>query len=192
MIILATHNPGKIAEFKDYLPNCEMMSQAELGLPEVEETGLCFVENALIKARYASLKTQLPALADDSGLVVPALGGAPGIYSARYAKKHGSQSDNMSYLLSQMSSLRGASREAYFYCVLVLMRTDKDPTPVIVTGTWHGMIQEQPAGEQGFGYDPIFYIPSLACTAAQLPIETKNILSHRGQALAQLRQLGVL
>lgn len=193
-IILASSNQHKIKELSALLEplNIEFISQATLGIPDAEETGLSFVENALLKARHASRLANLPALADDSGLVVPALKGAPGIYSARYAGAHASSEANIQKLLHSLKDIPESARAASFYCSLTLFQYPDDPTPVIAEGRWQGMIVS-PEGHEGFGYDPVFYVPSEQKTAAQLTPERKNQLSHRGQAirslLAQLQTL---
>lgn len=187
-IVLASNNKGKVREFNQLLSklNFEVIPQADLGVEEIEETGLSFVENAIIKARHASRETGLPALADDSGLEVDALMGAPGIYSARYAGESASDQDNIAKLLDELSQVSMDSRGARFQCLLVYMRHALDPTPLICQGIWEGRILETPRGENGFGYDPVFYVAEQDCSSAQLPAEIKNKLSHRGQALRLL------
>ena len=187
-IVLATANPGKAAELQDLLAgqDIQVLPQSEFNITEVEETGLTFVENALIKARHAALQSDLPTLADDSGLVVPALDGAPGIYSARYAGDAASAAANNEKLLAAMADLSGADRRAHFFCAMVYLTHPEDPQPIICQGSWRGAVLTEPAGRGGFGYDPIFFVPSHGCAAAELPKEVKNILSHRGQALQQL------
>ena len=185
-IVLATSNQGKCREIQAILSpltiNCQ--PQSEYGIGAVEETGLSFVENALIKARHASKQSELPAIADDSGLVVPALGGRPGIYSSRYGGENADDNDNIDKLLS---SLVGESRrEAYFYCAMAYVRHPADPTPLIACGRWDGRILEVRRGADGFGYDPIFYLPVLEKTAAELGRDEKNHISHRAKALQQL------
>lgn len=189
-IVLASGNKGKVREFNQLLGglNLEVIPQTEFGVPEVEETGLTFVENAILKARNAAQHTGLPAIADDSGLEVDALKGAPGIYSARYAGADASDEQNLIKLLNTMEDVPESGRTARFQCLLVYMEHELDPTPVICQGTWEGRITEKPQGENGFGYDPVFYIPALECTSAQLSAEEKNRLSHRGQALQLLLQ----
>lgn len=189
-LCLATGNPGKVREIQALLDGLEITvkPQSELGVNEVAETGLTFVENAILKARHASEVTGLPALADDSGLEVDALEGAPGIYSARYAGVGANDQLNVDKLLQALADVPDPLRTARFQCVMVLMRTAKDPTPVIVQGTWEGRITRTPQGEGGFGYDPVFYLASEECTAARLDPVRKNQLSHRGQALVQLRR----
>lgn len=187
-IVLATGNQGKVAELSAMLAPyaCEVLPQSEFQLADADETGLSFVENAIIKARHAALATGLPAIADDSGLAVDALQGAPGIYSARYAGEGSNDQLNIAKLLTELSSMPTDQRQAQFHCVLVFMRHAEDPTPLISHGSWIGQILKQPVGEGGFGYDPVFYLPELDCTAAQLSKAKKQQLSHRGQALRQL------
>ncbi len=187
-IVLASNNRGKIREFNELLADLdlEVHPQGEFGVPEVEETGLTFVENAILKARHASLHTGLPAIADDSGLEVDALNGAPGIYSARYAGVGAGDAANVEKLLGALEGVDEVERGARFQCLLVYMRHGSDPTPLICQGTWEGRILTAPVGENGFGYDPVFYVPNRTCSAAELPADVKNALSHRGQALRQL------
>ena len=160
--------------------------QLEFQVSEIEETGLSFVENALLKARNAARVTNLPAIADDSGIQVDALGGAPGIHSARYAGVNASDSDNLAKLLSALKAVPETQRAARFQCTMVYLRHATDPMPIICHGTWEGRILFKPRGHNGFGYDPVFYVPTHQCSAAELPPEVKNQLSHRGQALRQL------
>jgi XTP/dITP diphosphohydrolase len=187
-IVLASNNRGKIREFNELLTDLEIEvhPQGEFGVPEVEETGLTFVENAILKARHASLHTGLPAIADDSGIEVDALNGAPGIYSARYAGAGAGDAANVEKLLEALQEIPEAERTARFQCLLVYMRHGSDPTPIICQGTWEGRILFEPVGENGFGYDPVFHVPTHICSAAELPADVKNALSHRGQALRQL------
>ncbi len=187
-LILATSNKGKIKELSALLSPTICIPQSELGIEDAEETGLSFVENALIKARHASRFAKIPALADDSGLVVPALDGAPGIYSARYAGLNANDSNNIELLLKNMATLSKEQRTAYFYCAIALVQHEKDPTPIIATGILHGTIITEAKGEHGFGYDPIFFIASYQCTAAQLSASIKNTISHRALALKQLQK----
>jgi XTP/dITP diphosphohydrolase len=189
-IVLASGNPGKIRELRELLgpTGIRVRSQAEFGVTEVPETGLTFVENALIKARHAAHCTRLPAVADDSGLEVDALGGAPGIYSARYAGENADDRENVAKLLEAMRTIPREQRSARFQCIIVFMKHEADPTPVICHGTWEGSILSAPRGDNGFGYDPLFEVPELGLSAAQLDAGTKNRLSHRGKALAQLKQ----
>ena len=189
-LVLATSNRGKLAEIQPLLADCGfiLVSQAELGVVDAVEDGLTFVENALIKARHACTVTGLPALADDSGLIVDALGGAPGLISAHYAGAHGDADGNISKLLAGLAGVPEAERSARFYSTLVLLRHAHDPQPLIVEGIWEGRILEAPRGTGGFGYDPIFFDPVLQAGAGELPPELKNRVSHRGQALARLRE----
>ena len=187
-IVLASGNRGKLAEFGQLLADAdfEVIAQGELGVDDIEETGLTFVENALLKARHAARVTGLPALADDSGLCVDALGGAPGLYSARYAGTHGDNAANNAKLLRELEGRPDAERRAFFICVLVLLRHADDPAPLVAEGRWHGRVLHAPRGEGGFGYDPLFLPDSHTLAAAELDKALKNRISHRGQALAQL------
>ncbi len=187
-IVLATGNKGKVAELSQMLApfHLTVLPQTELGVTDADETGLTFVENAILKARHATLVTGLPAIADDSGLAVDALGGAPGIYSARYAGEKASDSANIDKLLIALKDVPAAQRSAQFHCVLVYLRHAEDPTPLVCHGSWHGEITLAPAGNAGFGYDPVFFVPAEGCTSAELPRERKQQLSHRAKALAQL------
>lgn len=189
-IVLATGNAGKVREMASLLADAGMdvVAQTELGVGSVEETGLTFVENAIIKARHAAKVTGLPAIADDSGISVDYLGGAPGIYSARYAGTDGNDSANIVKLLAALDGVPAAQRQAHFNCVLVYIRHENDPTPIICHGRWAGVIAEQAQGEGGFGYDPVFWLPELNKTAAQLRPEEKQAMSHRGKALALLSE----
>lgn len=188
-LILATGNAGKIKELQDLLTPVYCIAQDTLGIASAEENGLSFIENAIIKARHASLLAGKPALADDSGLVIPALNGEPGIYSARYAGINASDKNNIDLLLERMTHLIAGQRDGFFYCAMALVQHANDPTPLIATGRFDGRISTFPAGEQGFGYDPIFYVPEYQCTAAQLPLAIKNQVSHRAKALHQLQTL---
>jgi XTP/dITP diphosphohydrolase len=185
-LVLASNNAGKLAEFAQLLAplGFAIKSQRELDIPESEEPFGTFVENALAKARHASQLSGLPALADDSGICVPALGGAPGVQSARYAGEPRSDAANNAKLVCDIAA--HADKSAYYYCVLVMVRHADDPQPIIADGVWHGELIEQPRGQGGFGYDPYFFLPSLGKTAAELAAEEKNNLSHRGQALRVL------
>ena len=189
-LVLASGNAGKLAEFNRLLADAgiEVVAQQSLGVADAEETGLTFVENALLKARHASRHTGLPALADDSGLCVDALGGAPGLYSARYAGVHGDHAANIAKLLGELDGLPEARRNAHFHCTLVLVRHADDPDPLIAQGRWHGQILTAPRGAGGFGYDPVFLDPAHGVSAAEMPAALKNAISHRGQALAELRK----
>jgi XTP/dITP diphosphohydrolase len=186
-IILATTNPGKIKELQDILAPTRCISQIEFGIKSIEETGLSFIENALLKARFVSRITGKPSLADDSGLVVAALNGAPGIRSARFAGQVASDADNIARLLEQLKSVPPEKRQAYFYCAIALVRHAEDPIPILAYGQLSGSISSEPIGNHGFGYDPVFYVSSHQCTLAELPSEVKNIISHRARALQQLR-----
>ncbi|MCK4608768.1 MAG: RdgB/HAM1 family non-canonical purine NTP pyrophosphatase [Gammaproteobacteria bacterium] len=186
--ILASNNANKLREINQLLQgcSCKMVAQTDFNVPEAEETGLTFVENAILKARNAAKHTKLPAFADDSGLVVDALNGAPGIYSARYAGIKATSKDNIDKLLYELRDIPTAKRSAHFYCVMVFIKHELDPAPIITEGRWDGLILQQPQGKNGFGYDPIFFVPTHNCSAAELPPATKNQLSHRGQALAKI------
>ena len=184
-IILATSNLGKVRELNSMLDgHYDVVSQTDMEVEEVPETGASFVENALIKARNASSQSKLPALADDSGLVVDSLNGEPGVYSARYAGEKATDEDNIFKLLARMDD--EDNRSARFWCAMVYVRYGNDPEPVIVEKSWEGQILRELKGSNGFGYDPIFYLPELNCTSAQLSAEEKNRISHRGQALQEI------
>jgi len=187
-LVLASGNQGKLTELAQLLAglSISMQPQSVFGVQDAEETGRSFVENALIKARHACEATGLPALADDSGLVVPALGGAPGIHSSRYAGNSGDAVANNAKLLAAMRDFSGEQRSCYFYCVLALMRHTDDPTPLIAEGRLHGCLAASPAGENGFGYDPLVCLPGSDTRIAQLTDKEKNRISHRGQALNRL------
>jgi XTP/dITP diphosphohydrolase len=187
-IVLASSNPGKVREINQLLAGLDLnvRPQSDFGVPDAEETGLTFVENALLKARNAAQHTGLPAIADDSGIEVDALNGAPGIYSARFAGEGTSDRDNLEKLLAELGDVPPEQRSARFQCLMVFLHHARDPTPLICQGTWEGSILLEPRGEHGFGYDPVFYVPTHDCASAELPPEVKNTLSHRGQALRQL------
>ena len=185
-IVLASNNAGKIKEIQALLPDYSIIPQAEFVQTEAEETGLTFVENALLKARHAAQHTNLPVIADDSGLVVDALNGEPGIYSARYAGIGANDKDNNDKLLLELAGVPFAERTARFICVIVMLEHAVDPMPHITQGVWEGNIFMHPQGANGFGYDPLFWVPGHDCSSAELPPEVKNSLSHRGQALRQL------
>jgi XTP/dITP diphosphohydrolase len=192
-IVLASGNRGKVREFNEILAGLHLsvVPQSDFKVPEAEETGLTFVENALIKARNAAKHTGMPAIADDSGLEVDALNGAPGIYSARYAGKDAGDEKNLLKLLADVADLPDPERTARFQCVMVYLRHEFDPTPVICQGAWEGRLLREPRGANGFGYDPVFFVPTHNCSAAELASDIKNTLSHRGQALrAMLQALG--
>ncbi len=187
-LVLASGNPGKLAELRALLADggLDLHAQSELGIADPEETGLTFIENALIKARHAARLSGLPALADDSGLIVDALGGAPGLKSARYAGVQGDHAANIARLLAALAGVPPAQRTARFYCVIVLLRHAEDPQPLIAEGAWEGLILEAPRGGGGFGYDPVFLDPAQQLSAAEMDPALKHRLSHRGQALARL------
>ncbi len=187
-VVLATGNKKKVEELNALLAdlNYAVVPQSEFNVESVPETGTTFVENAIIKARHAARITGLPTIADDSGIEVDALLGRPGVYSARYAGEDASDQDNLEKLLEEMNGVPPVLRTARYWCVLVYMRHADDPTPIICQANWEGSLATEPSGEHGFGYDPIFNVPDLDCTAAELEPETKNRLSHRGKALAQL------
>lgn len=192
-LVIASNNKGKIAELADLLAPLGLtpVAQGELGVGEAEEPAATFVENAILKARHAARLTGLPALADDSGLAVDALDGAPGVRSARYAGESASDADNVRALLQALEGIPDAQRTAQFHCVLVYLRHANDPTPVICHGRWPGSILQQPKGEGGFGYDPVFLVPETGTSAAELSREEKGRMSHRGRALTLLLdQLG--
>ncbi len=198
-VVMASSNPGKLREINQILGGLgmEVVPQSEFDVPDANETGLSFVENAILKARHAAQLTGLPAIADDSGLEVDALKGAPGIYSARYFSRSSSSRSggsgpgttdekNLRKLLEDLKDVPENERTARFQCLIVFMSHAQDPTPLICQGTWEGRILFEPQGENGFGYDPIFYVPSENCASAELTSEVKNRLSHRGQALTKL------
>lgn len=187
-VVLATGNVGKVSEFSDLLKECNLtvIAQTELAIIPIEETGLTFIENTILKARHAAKISGFPAIADDSGLSVNTLKGAPGIYSARFAGENASDEENLHKLLSVMKDIPDNQRQAQFNCVLVYLRHFADPTPIICQGIWQGVLTHEPKGSNGFGYDPIFYDPQLKLTAAQLTKTQKNAFSHRGQALRML------
>jgi len=186
--VLASNNKGKLREFNDMFSSMSItvLPQADFDIEEIEETGLSFVENAILKARNAALHSGLPAIADDSGIEVDALKGAPGIYSARYAGADASDAENLNKLLQALEGVPTEKRTARFQCLLVYIRHENDPTPVICQGTWEGKILEAPQGENGFGYDPAFFVPDYNCSSAELTREVKNSLSHRAKALKLL------
>ncbi len=189
-IVLASSNPGKVREINQMLAGLllSVVPQSDFKVNDAEETGLTFIENALLKARNATRHTGLPAIADDSGIEVDYLNGAPGIYSARYAGKNASDEQNLRKLLDDLVGIPEAERTARFQCLMVYLRHEFDPTPIICQGTWEGRILLEPRGANGFGYDPIFFVPTHNCSSAELPPEVKNKLSHRGQALRKLFQ----
>jgi len=187
-IVLASGNKGKVAELSRMLAGLDMeiVPQTELAVPEIEETGLTFVENAILKARNAAQHTGLPAIADDSGLEVDALQGAPGIYSARFAGEDASDADNNAKLLAELAGIPDTQRTARFQCLLVYVRHANDPVPLICQGSWQGRILSVAEGENGFGYDPLFYVEEQNCSSARLSPDLKNKISHRGQAIRKL------
>lgn len=187
-IILASSNAGKIREFQALFNRygLTIVPQATLGIGDAEETGLSFIENAILKARHASALAGKPAIADDSGLVVPALNGEPGIYSARYSGEHGDDAANNAKLLKLLETID--DRRAFFVCTIAYCQHAKDPLPIIASGLWHGEILRAPRGANGFGYDPLFWLAQYGKTSAELPAETKNAQSHRGQALRLFMQ----
>ena len=189
-LVLASSNHGKLEELRGLLSGngIELIAQSDLGVEDADETGTTFVENALLKARHATRLTGLPALADDSGICVDALNGAPGLYSARYAGEHGNASRNIDKLLDELIDVPEERRSAHFYCVLVLLRHADDPQPLIVEGQWDGRILHERRGSGGHGYDPVFFDPEHAQSAAEMVPGLKNRLSHRGKALALLRE----
>jgi len=195
-VVLASGNKGKLAELQNALDgfNVELIPQSEFNVTDADETGLSFIENAILKARHASMATGLPALADDSGLEVDALDGAPGIYSARYSIMDGedgpaTDEKNNQKLLNALKGVQPENRTARFHCVLAFVRHAKDPNPLIAQRAWEGTIQSELDGQGGFGYDPLFFIKELNCTSAQLSKEEKNKISHRGQAIEQLKKV---
>jgi XTP/dITP diphosphohydrolase len=185
-LILASNNPGKLREFAALLATVdfEVLPQAQFGVPEAEEPHFTFVENAIAKARHAAKLTGLPALADDSGICVDALGGAPGVFSARFAGEPKSDERNNQKLIADLAGQ--PNRRAHYYCILVFVRHADDPQPIIAEGEWHGEIIDTPRGENGFGYDPYFWLSEFGCTGAELAAEKKNAISHRGKALHEL------
>ncbi len=187
-IVLATGNQGKVREMADILADFgfDVLAQSEYNVSDVAETGTTFIENAIIKARHAAKETGLPAIADDSGLEVDALNGAPGVYSARYSGEGATDQKNIDKMLAAMEGIPAEKRTARFHCVLVLMKHENDPTPLICHGTWEGHITTEQKGENGFGYDPIFWVSEDNCSSAELEPARKKQLSHRGQALKKL------
>ncbi|AMO54667.1 nucleoside-triphosphate diphosphatase [Endozoicomonas montiporae] len=190
-IVLASGNQGKLKEFQHLLSNLniDMLPQSQFNVDSVEETGLTFVENAILKARHAAKISGLPAIADDSGIEVDALNGQPGIYSARYAGEGATDAENNARLLKNLEGLEESQRTARFHCVLVYLRHADDPTPLVCHGSWEGCILEASSGDHGFGYDPLFFVPSEGCSAADLPKDVKNSISHRAVAMSKLAGL---
>ena len=188
-LVLASGNAGKLAELRDLLgDHHELHAQSDFAVDDAEETGLSFIENAILKARHAARATGLPALGDDSGLCVDALGGAPGLYSARYAGNHGDSDANIDKLVRDLEGVPEAARTARFVCVLALLRHAEDPQPLISEGIWEGRILHTRQGGNGFGYDPVFFSPAHGCSAAELDARVKNRDSHRGLALARMKK----
>lgn len=187
-ILLATKNQGKLKEFHAYFETVDVDIDTDDRLSDVEETGLTFVENALLKARQGCIETGLPTLADDSGLVVDALNGAPGVFSARYAGEYKNTKANNEKLLEAMKNVPEEKRSARFCCTLVLLQHAEDPLPLIIQGLWEGRILTSPRGDHGFGYDPVFFVPEKNCASAELDLKEKNTISHRAKALAQLKK----
>lgn len=189
-VVLASSNKGKIREFQEIFADLpiELIPQTELNIPDIEETGLTFVENAVLKARHASKLAGMPAIADDSGLVVDALDGQPGVKSARYAGENADDEARINKLLKAMETVEDMDRSASFHCVTVLLENESDPAPLLCEGVWDGYILREPVGESGFGYDPVFYVTTHDCSAAELESDEKNEISHRGQALEQLAE----
>ncbi len=189
-LVMATGNPGKLAEMRELLAplGFDVCAQAECGVEDIDEPGPGFIENALLKARHAARVTGLAAIADDSGLVVPALAGAPGVYSARYAGEPSDAGKNNSKLLAAMAAFEDDQRQAWFTCQVVAVKAANDPLPLLAHGRWQGAILKTARGELGFGYDPIFAPAGMSCSAAELPAVEKNIVSHRGIAVADLVQ----
>lgn len=187
-IVLASNNTGKVREIDAILSglNLHVISQSEFAVPDIEETGKTFIENAILKARNAASHTGLPAIADDSGIEVLALDGQPGIYSARYAGVGASDEANLDKLINAVRDLPEEKRQVRFVCLMVYLQHAEDPVPIIAEGIWNGIAVTEPKGKNGFGYDPIFFVPEHNCTSAELPPEVKNRISHRGQALRNL------
>lgn len=189
-VVLASGNPGKLRELRALLADLDLtiLAQADLGVGDGQETGLTFVENAIIKARHAARVTGLPAIADDSGIEVDALGGSPGVFSARYAGSGADDRANLEKLLADVADVPDPARTARFHCVMVYLRHGLDPTPLVCDGVWEGRLLRAPRGSQGFGYDPIFFVPTHDCTCAELAPAEKNRISHRARAAQALSQ----
>lgn len=190
-IILASGNQGKIREIKKLLTDLpiEFISQSEFNVSEAEETGTTFIENALIKARHAAAETGMPAMADDSGLSIDALNGAPGVYSARYAGESANDHDRIQKVLKELTDVPAEKRGAQFHCAIAFVKSADDPNPIVCEGIWPGIILNEPRGDKGFGYDPIFFVPEKNCSAAELDPDLKNEMSHRGRAMREFRTL---
>ena len=197
-IVIATGNAGKLREFQALFAEYRLraLPQSQFSVPGVEETGVTFAENALLKARHAAAHTRRPAIADDSGIAVDCLDGAPGVRSARYAGEQATDDENLELLLRNLDSIHAAPASARYHCAIVYVSGAEDASPLLAQATWEGRIVRQPQGTEGFGYDPVFYVPTHGCTAAQLAPAVKNAISHRGQALQklleQMRQARVL
>ena len=189
-IVLASGNAGKLREFQQLLAGCgfDVVPQSDFNIDNAEETGTTFVENAIIKARHACQQTGLPAIADDSGIEVDALNGRPGVYSARYAREGASDQENNQKLLHELSGIPAEKRTARYHAVLAYMRYADDPTPILCHGTWEGIILTEARGQGGFGYDPLFFVPTHNCASAELDKAEKNRISHRGKAMQELLQ----
>ncbi|MFO1389704.1 XTP/dITP diphosphatase [Cellvibrio sp.] len=189
-IVLASGNAGKLREFQQLLAGCgfDVVPQSDFNIDNAEETGTTFVENAIIKARHACQQTGLPAIADDSGIEVDALNGRPGVYSARYAREGASDQENNQKLLHELTGIPAEKRTARYHAVLAYMRHADDPTPILCHGTWEGIILTEPRGQGGFGYDPLFFVPTHNCASAELDKAEKNRISHRGKAMQELLQ----
>ena len=189
-VVLASTNPGKLREFREMLAGLDrqILPLSDLAIPDVAEKGASFAENAILKARHASVHAGLPAIADDSGLEVDVLGGQPGIYSARFAGPGATDEQNLQLLLERIARTGAERPAARFQCAIAWVNSTADPAPLIATGTWEGYVISEPRGHNGFGYDPVFFVPTYGCTSAELPPEVKNRISHRGQAMAGLRR----
>lgn len=190
-VVLASSNPGKIVEIKNLLKDfpIRLIPQSKFNIFDVEETGLTFVENSILKARHAAKHSGLPALADDSGLVVTALNGAPGVFSSRYAGSNATDLDRINKVLSELKKVKTADRRAYYHCVTTFMSYETDPAPLVCHGIWEGEIIDEPRGNQGFGYDPIFYVADFDRTAGEMDLSLKDVISHRGRSMQQLKGL---
>ena len=190
-IVLASSNPGKLAEFSYFVSGLaiKLIPQSEFGIESVEETGTTFVENALLKARHAAAVSGLPAIADDSGICVDALDGAPGVYSCRYAGPGATDEQRIEKLLGELEAVSDEDRLAHFHSLIVLVQDENDPAPLICHGVWEGEVMTAPRGTGGFGYDPVFHVPTHNCSAAELSPQEKNVISHRGQAMTELVEI---
>lgn len=192
-IVLASNNMGKVREIRSLLSDLPitLISQEELNIKEIDETGTTFIENALLKARHASQVSGLPAIADDSGLSIDALDGAPGVYSSRYAGENANDVDRINKVLRELENVPKEKRTAHFHCAITLVNSADDPSPLVCEGIWSGTILDKPRGDKGFGYDPIFYVPEYNCSVAELDPALKNQISHRGRAMKEFRTLFV-